>query len=133
MQEKQRQTAGRSLNLLPVLLSLSLLLLLGTAPQPAEGALEAIATGLEFVVHTFESIQAAWEVVEATDALKQRGEANNPNIKNMVSKKHHELMARLVEIYRSIENIEHDVSGLNWGLKGEEDEGIIRTDCDDVD
>lgn len=49
--------------------------------------------------------------------LKQKDEHANPNIKNMVSKKHHELMARLVEIYRAIENIEHEVGNY---INGEE-------------
>lgn len=71
--------------------------------------LESIATGIEVVVHTIESIQQAWDLVESTDLLKNKGPSNNPNIKDMVSKKHHELMGRLVEIYRAIENIEYEV------------------------
>lgn len=89
-----------------------LVLLFSIGTQPATGILEEIATGLEIVIHTVESIQQTWEIVEATDVLKHKNQVANPNIKDLVSKKHHELMDRLVEIYRSIESIEHDVSGL---------------------
>lgn len=93
-----------------VILLSALFVILSSAPQPAHCILEEIATGLEVIVHAVESIQQTWEIVEATDVLKQKDEHANPNIKNMVSKKHHELMGRLVEIYRAIENVEHDVS-----------------------
>lgn len=90
-----------------------LVLLFSVWTQPATGILEEIATGLEIVIHTVESIQQTWEIVEASDVLKHKNQVANPNIKDLVSKKHHELMDRLVEIYRSIESIEHDVSGLD--------------------
>lgn len=77
---------------------------------PTTAFLESLATGLEVVIHTVESIQQTWDIVEATDVLNHKGQKANPNIKDSISKKHHELMARLVEIYRAIENIEHDVS-----------------------
>lgn len=93
-----------------VALLFSILLFSATAPQETEGFLEAVATGLEVIVHTIESIQQTWEIVEATDVLKHGDGKANPNIKDLVSRKQHELMGRLVEIYRGIENIEHDVS-----------------------
>lgn len=95
----------------------SILLFSATVPQQTEGFLEAVATGLEVIVHTIESIQQTWEIVEATDVLKHGDGKANPNIKDLVSRKQHELMGRLVEIYRGIENIEHDVSewsGVEW-------------------
>lgn len=93
-----------------VALLFSILLFSATVPQETEGFLEAVATGLEVIVHTIESIQQTWEIVEATDVLKHGDGKANPNIKDLVSRKQHELMGRLVEIYRGIENIEHDVS-----------------------
>ena len=96
-------------NLVTATTTALLLLSVGRLP-PATGILEEIATGLEVVIHTIESIQQTWEIVEATDVLKQKDHNANPNIKNMISRKHHELMTRLMEIYRGIQNIEHDVS-----------------------
>ena len=94
-------------NLVSATTTALLLLSVGRLPTTT-GILEEIATGLEVVIHTIESIQQTWEIVEATDVLKQKD--HNPNIKNMISRKHHELMTRLMEIYRGIQNIEHDVS-----------------------
>lgn len=90
--------------------SIALVLAIGWTPTAVNGILEEIATGLEVIIHTVESIQQTWEIVEASDVLKHKDQKANPNIKDLVSKKHHELMDRLVEIYRSIESIEHDVS-----------------------
>lgn len=91
-------------------LAIVALLSISWSPQPVHGFLESIAAGLEVVIHTVESIQQTWEFVEASDVLKHKNQVPNPNIKDVVSKKHHELMDRLVEIYRTIESIEHDVS-----------------------
>lgn len=91
-----------------------LFLLFSAGTPPADGFLEAVATGLEVIVHTIESIQQTWEVVEATDVLKHKNQVANPNIKDLVSKKHGELMDRIKEISRSIASIEHDVSGDDW-------------------
>lgn len=104
-----KRKASSSSSATAILLSALFVIFVWT-PLPSDCILEEIATGLEVIVHAVESIQQTWEIVEATDVLKQKDQHANPNIKNMVSRKHHELMGRLVEIYRAIENVEHDVS-----------------------
>lgn len=93
--------------LLLIFSSGSLNLLLG--PRTTAGQLvETVATGLEIVVHTIESIGQAWEFVESSNLLKPNH--NDVDVSSVLSKKHKELMGRLVEIYRAIENIEYEAS-----------------------
>lgn len=84
------------------------LLLTATGFVPSNGLIEEIATGLEFVIHTIEGISETWELVESHKAGNQHQQPNFPLIK----RKQNELMSRLVEIYREIENIEHEVKFL---------------------